>query len=158
MFKNIQHYFEGTASLEQCFASNEQVNERDLALATCVLMVEVASSDQTVAAEEGKVITDLVHSQFGVPKQEIPILIKMAVKARKEAGKLGSFVEKVANCFDEQQKESVLYMVWRMVLADGHIDVNEEKLVDKLAQYLKLSREQSLEAYQKAINEDRSKA
>jgi len=153
MFEDIKDYFEGKRDLSEVLDQNQGPSPKDLVIAASVLLIEVASADQEIAKEEGAEVVNSLAMHFGVPKSDIPALVTLAISAKKEKGKVAEFIDTINSRFSAEQKKQVLTMVWKVGLADGHIDEMEEKFVHHLRNRFDLSEEEGLEAYQEAIND-----
>ena len=146
MFKKLQEYLEGDASLESV-ASGEPSDEK-LQIATGVLLLEMAGRDSDFAPEEVKAVFMAMQSQFGFEQEaEVMELLEKAVDLREKADKIDSFVAQVNSQYSEAQRSVILSMAWKVVLADGEIDKSEQKFAQQLKARLQLSDE----AYKKAI-------
>jgi uncharacterized tellurite resistance protein B-like protein len=153
MFERIKDYFEGTAAIDEALLQDGEVSPKDLVVAACVLLVEVASIDSKIDPAEGSAVVKALSGEFGVPEQAVPELVQLAIAARKEQGKVRAFVELLTNNFSEEQRQQVLVLVWKVIFADGQVEEEEEKLARFLTQKLQLSEDQGLEAYQIAAQD-----
>ena len=117
--------------------------DKDLILATAVLLVEMAASDNEIAQEEGATVGALITGQFGVKYTELEGVIQAAIEARKKAAKIDQFVGCINEHFTEAQKQKVLAMLWKIVIADGKIDKFEERLTTQMKFRFQLTDEQA---------------
>lgn len=152
MFKKIQGYFQEEETLEACVAFDDtgDPTDEDLVIATIVLMVEMAGSDQEIAREEGNEVVQTVCKEFQIAEDRVPELVKLAVSAKKDAGKIDKFVACINEKFNVAQRQKVLSMLWRVVLADGKVDKFEERLAVQMKFRFQLTEEQAEEAKQMA--------
>ncbi len=145
MFKNINSFFSKEETSLQV-DKHGRPTAHELKVATVVLMVEMAGSDKAVAPEEAETVCKGIVKEFDVSEAEIPELVKIAIESRKEQGKIDQFVECINDNFDDQQKILVMAMIWRVILADGKIDVFERKFAAQLKARLQLNDQQAEEA------------
>lgn len=114
---------------------------RDLHIATAVLLIEMAGSDNSIDRTEAEVICQTIHNEFKLPDKEVVELIETALAARKQSGKIDSFVKILNEHFSEGQRKKVLAMIWKVVLADGGLAKSEERFALQMKNRLRLSDE-----------------
>ena len=160
MFKKLIGFFKGEQTIEESIkASLEQdksgkATDQDLHIATAVLLVHVASSDQSIAREEAEIICNVMERNLGIPEEEIPPLVEMAVSARREKGKIDEFVSIINERFDVEQRVLLLSMIWKVVLADQKLEKLEDRMVTQIRNRLRLGIEDDERA--RAMAEDDS--
>ena len=142
MLRKIAEFFKGEQSGVDVDESGNPTSH-DLQVATVVLMVEMASADHEVAPEEAEAVCNAVASQFSVDEEEIPELVQIAIAARQEAGKIDEFVGLINDNFNASQRQRILAMMWKVVLADGRIDKFEERFINQLVSRFQLSEDQA---------------
>ncbi|MCB0352235.1 MAG: TerB family tellurite resistance protein [Bdellovibrionales bacterium] len=122
----------------------------ELLMASAVLMIEMAGADKDIAHAEAQAVCDALASRFGIDEDEIPELVQAAIAARQEKGRIDEFVKAINENFNDAQRQQILSMVWRIVLADGKVDKFEERFAKQLMNRLRLSSEQAEEAREMA--------
>ena len=150
MFGKIKEFFEGETTLE--VDQSGEPTPQELQIATAVLLLEMAGADEDFDPEEVRTCFKSLENQFNVEDSETLEIFEKAESLRQEKGKIDHFVELVNQHFNVKQKQIVLGMVWRVVLADEIIDNYEQKFASQLRTRLQLSREQAEEAKQLAIH------
>jgi len=145
MFEKIRGFFTGEQSTLTVDKSGN-ATERDIHVATAVLLIEMAGSDNEIAREEAEAVCASIQAQFNLHEDEIPELVETAIAARSEAGKIDQFVKVVNENFNTKQRQRVLIMIWQIVLADGKIDKFEERFAKQMQARLQLSDEIAEEA------------
>ena len=138
---NPGHRPEISLKVDQFGAASDQ----DMQVACAVLLVEMARADKAIAPEEGAAVVKLMEREFGVPSSEIPKLIEIAAAACRSGG-----VDLLVRCLNERlsadQRERLLAMVWKVVLADKRVDEHEEGLFEEMRKRLKLTSAQADDA------------
>ncbi len=148
MLERVREFFAGKQTLEVSLAKDRSgaATDRDLQIATAVLLVEMASSDQEIASPEGRAVVDVMTRQFSIPDKDVPELVQVAIAARKEQGRIDEFVKCINDRFDAGQKQRVLAMLWKVVIADGSVQKHEQRLATQMKFRFQLSDEQAQEA------------
>jgi uncharacterized tellurite resistance protein B-like protein len=144
MFSKILDFLQGKTSLE--LDSSGDPTEKDLQIATAVLLLEVAGSDEDYAPEEVKACVTVMNRQFNSDDEETMEILAAAEELRSKAGRIDEFVEAVNENFTEKQRQLILAMAWKVILADQQIENHEQKFASQLRTRLKLTREQAQEA------------
>jgi len=148
MFKSVKEFFRGETSLEVDSTGNP--TSRDIQIATGVLLLEMAGSDEDYAPEEVQTIFRTLEDQFGVDQDEAMNLLEIADAARHEKGKIDEFIKSITQHFSEEQRTRVLAMVWKVIIADGQIDKFERRFAVQLQNRLQLTEAHGEQARQMA--------
>tara|TARA_B100000886_G_scaffold330570_1_gene281135 strand:- start:51 stop:485 length:435 start_codon:yes stop_codon:yes gene_type:complete len=118
--------------------TQEQSSDFEIELTASVLAYEIARSDGEiddneleVLMEEIKVISKKVH------KDEDEIL-KIIEKYSKDSVSFYEFIEDINNDYSKDEKLSLLKFMWKIAYADGKLDVDEERLIRRLADLIKI--------------------
>lgn len=154
MFEKFLDFFSGNTEIGSALEvdANGRPTDKNLHVAAAVLLVEVAGSDDHIAPQEAEAVVKMMSQQFGLDEEEIPELIKLAVVAKKEKGKIDEFLKAINDRLNEEQRQRLFAMVWKVVLADGKIDQGEERLAVAIRYRLQLSKEQALAAEKMAVD------
>lgn len=147
MFDKFRAIFGGSVLSKD---AKGQPTERDVVIATGVLLLEMAGADEDYAPEETQAIFDIMETNFGLTKEEALEILEAADAVRRDGTKLDEFVKTINESFDGKQKERVFASVWKVVLADGRVDNFEQRFATQLRFRLQLSDEQLERAKQMA--------
>lgn len=152
MFSHIKDFFEGDESIDDSLKVDNTGNptDRDLHIATAVLLVEMASADKAIERSEAQALCTTIAHEFELDDGEIPELVQIAIAARKEQGRIDQFVNVINERFNDAQRQKVLTMIWKVVMADRKIDKFEERFAEQMRNRFKLSPEAAAEARQAA--------
>lgn len=148
MFRTLKEFFAGQQPLAVSLDKDRSgtPTDHDLHIAAAVLLVEMARSDEDIAPQEGRAVVDAIAAHFNIPEKEIPELVQIAIAARKEQGRIDEFVKCINERFEAAQRQRVLAMLWKVVLADGSVAKHEERLATQMKFRFQLTDEQAAEA------------
>lgn len=147
MFNKLLEFFQGDESdVGVDVDSDGNPTPHDLHVATVVILMEMAGSDNDIDVTEAETLCNSIATEFGIPEEEIPELVQIAISARAESGKIDQFVTLINKHFNEDQRTQILSMIWQVVLADGKIDRFEERFAVQMKTRFKLSEEDLAEA------------
>ena len=114
--------------------------DASLALATAVLMVDVARADSDFSPEEFDRVVTLATRHFGLTADEAAELANRADETAEELVSLHEFTQLLHTRLDENQKAEVVRLLWRVAYADGRLDMYEDALVLRISDLLHVSR------------------
>jgi len=105
-------------------------------LATAALLVEMVRADATVTGEEAAALYAELGQHFRLRMDESQQLIAAAEREADAAVSLHGFTALLNESLTPPEKCEVLELLWRVALADRHLDKYEEHLVRKVADLL----------------------
>mgnify|MGYP001081320115 CR=1 FL=1 len=108
-------------------------------LATAALLLELARADFSESREEIEAIRHLLERRFGLSGAALDQLIDDAQRRADNAVSLHEFTHRLNRELSEEEKLTIVEMLWRVSHADGHIDKHEEHLVRRIAGLLHIS-------------------
>lgn len=129
-------------------SSNNKVQEANVAL--CVLLLEAAHVDGECSDEEKEHVILTLTTQCNIPRQEIDEFIAQSDKTRKDTVDLFRFTRYMNNNFTKQEKIEVMEAVWRIIHIDGLLEAHEDHFAHKLANLLRLTQKELIDAKIKA--------
>lgn len=107
-------------------------------LTAAILAYEIARSDGEISKDELSVLMEQIKeisSRVGKNQNEILEIIE---KYSKESVSFHEFVEDINKNYTKDKKLSLLKFMWKTAYADGRLDVDEERLVRRLADLIKI--------------------
>lgn len=119
-------------------------------IALCVLLLEAAHSDGECSGEEKAHLVATLSKGYGVEQKDIEDLISDSDAARKEAVDLFRFTRHMNNSLNKEEKIEVMEAVWRILLVDDSLEAHEDHFAHKLANLLRLTHTELIDAKQKA--------
>ena len=110
----------------------------EIELTAAVLAYEVARSDGEVSDTELNVLMEeigIISKKVGKDQSEILKIIEIYSK---DSVSFYEFIHDINQNYSKEEKISLLKFVWKIAYADGQLDVNEEKLIRRLADLIKI--------------------
>jgi uncharacterized tellurite resistance protein B-like protein len=139
----IRRFFDHIAgALSQVDSAESDADERDAAIreATAVLMLDVALVDKVFDESELEHLLELAQRHFGLPPREAAELIDTARSDADQLVSLHEFTHLLHNNLSEEEKASIVGMLWQIAYTDGQLDKYENALVLKISDLLYVSR------------------
>ncbi len=118
----------------------------DAHIALCVLMIEAAHIDGECSDEEMAHVIATLTDNCGVSKQEITELIEQAYQKRNDSIDLFSFTRYMNQNYSKEEKLRVMESVWRVIHIDGKLEGHEDHFAHKLANLLRLTHKELIDA------------
>ena len=110
----------------------------EIELTAAVLAYEIARSDGEISEDELCVLMEEIEKisiKVGKEKSEI---LKIVEIHSKDSVSFHEFIEDINDNFSKDQKLSLLKFMWKTAYADGRLDVDEERLVRRVADLIKI--------------------
>ena len=123
----------------------EQEFER-VQLATCVLLLEVAKSDDEFSSVERTTMEAILEKKFGMPAETIDELVTLAQSHREESTDIWEYTNLINENFFREEKIKIIESAWKIIYADKKLDKYEDHLVHKLAKLLRLRHDDLIKA------------
>ncbi len=134
-------------------AVEQRENEsHDIRIATCALMLEMANIDGEFSPSEREHIVSNLKKDHGLSDECAAELIDASNEELKGSIDLWQFTNLVNQNYSIEEKTRIIEMVWKLAYADGSLDKHEDYLVHKLANLLRLTHKQLIEAKLKVLS------
>ena len=118
--------------------TQEQSSDFEIELTASVLAYEIARSDGEIDDNELKVLMEEIKViSKKVNKDEAEIL-EIIEKYSKDSVSFYEFVEDINNDYTKDEKLSLLKFMWKIAYADGKLEVDEERLIRRLADLIRI--------------------
>lgn len=124
-------------------------------IAVCVLLLEVAKSDDEFDGEEREHIVETLVRRFDLSEEDAHELMAIARERRMASSDLWKFTNAVNQRCTPNEKLEIMEEIWRVIYADGTLDAHEDYLAHKFARLLNLNHPQLIQAKLKVLNENR---
>ena len=125
-------------------------SERALQLATAALLLEMMRSDDRIRDEERLAIAAALRQQFGLDGAQLDTLVSLAEQEARQATDYYQFTSLINTRCDAAQKIRIVENLWRVAIADGHLDAHELHLMRKIADLLHVGHADYVAAKQRA--------
>ena len=137
MLKNIRELL--TRSLSASGEETPADRERALKLATAALLIEVMRADYSENLTENEMIFSQLKRHFDLSEDDAFLLVQEAEREADYAVSLQGFTRLLHEHLSAEEKHAVVEMLWRVAMADEHLDKHEDHLVRKIADLLYVS-------------------
>ena len=118
--------------------TNDKKPSFEIELTAAVLAYEIARSDGDIGNEELRLLMDeikIISKKVGKDEKEIYKIIEIYSN---DSVSFYEFVEDINSNYSKEDKHSLLKFMWDIAFADGKLDVNEERLIRRLADLIKI--------------------
>lgn len=113
-----------------------RVTDRQLQLATAVLLLEAARSDFDLRSDELSAVLGAVRRMMGLTEDEAVTVIRFAEEEVRQSKRLYEFTRLLGDSYTAEQKKALVQQLWEVVFADAQLVASEEYLVRKIADLL----------------------
>lgn len=120
-------------------ASGDVGREDELALATAVLLIEVARADFSEDSIEVDAVAELLMRHLDVSRHDVGQLVDQAQREADHSASLQQFTRQLHEELEPGEKFRIIEMLWRVALADARLDKHEDHLIRKVAGLLYVS-------------------
>lgn len=124
--------------------------DRDLRIATVLVLIQLGHIDDEFESAELKALVVNVGKAFVLDDVEVGELLELTSIIRKKEGALASAVELINQSFSPVQKEEILSVVWKVIVADGVADAIEARYAALVRERFGLGLDAAIRARQKA--------
>jgi uncharacterized tellurite resistance protein B-like protein len=154
MFDAIKEFFKKMGGAKEpshlkVDRSGEGIDEA-LLTAVVAVLIEMSSVDQHVDKGESDQMMSLLDKHFDLPHELTIKYVERAIAERGNSKNIDEFINRINESYNDVQKELLLALVWRIVLADEKVEDKERKLVVQMRYRFKLSEEAATRAQDKA--------
>ncbi|MCH7991821.1 MAG: TerB family tellurite resistance protein [Gemmatimonadetes bacterium] len=150
MLNSIKRFF--SSSMSPAPEADEGSAKKDIRLAACALLLELAHADDEFTDDERQHLESAVRRQFGLDAAESTKLLELAQEAREEAVDLWQFTNLIAENYSTGQKMVLAEIMWGLVYSDGELASKEDYLMRKICNLLRLEPGYLAEARQRVTD------
>ena len=118
---------------------DEPQDDNTIVLAAVSLMLEVARSDSGGEQVEHDLIRGILTNEFKVESELIDNLLEAGVEKVEDATDLFQFTQLINDQYSREQKEGLIYAMWRVALADGKVQAIEDHIIRRVAGLIHVS-------------------
>jgi uncharacterized tellurite resistance protein B-like protein len=117
-----------------------------LRIATCVLLVEAAKTDEEFSAVEEDIITEILQKEFQLSQEAVKDLMEIAHAEREESVDVYEFTRLINRHYSREEKMKIMEFIWHVIYADARLDKYEDYLAHKLGKLLRLHHHEMIDA------------
>lgn len=150
MLDAIKSFFQNAMSPGE--EKESEVRHKDIRLAACALLLELAYADDEFTDEERLHLEGAVRRQYGLDKSQADRLIRLAEKERSMAVDLWQFTKLISDNYTLGQKMVLAEIMWGLVYSDGVLEEREDYLMRKMSHLLGLESGYLTEVKRRVLN------
>ncbi|MBU1235806.1 MAG: TerB family tellurite resistance protein [Gammaproteobacteria bacterium] len=148
MIAGLKEFF--SQFIEPGTETDDTGDEHALQVATAALLLEMMRMDSHIDEEERAAIAEVMREQFRLDADEFAAIRNLAEQAAQKAHDYYQFTSMINQRCDAAQKVRIVENLWRVAMADGHLDAHELHLMRKLADLLHVGHADYVAAKQRA--------
>ena len=152
MLESIKNFFR--SSMSPSADADAKESKKDLRLAACALLLELAHADDEFTDDERDHLQSAVRRQFGLDHAQAEKLMALAEESRNSAVDLWQFTNLIAENYSLGQKMVLAEIMWGLVYSDGELASKEDYLMRKISNLLRLEAGYLAEARQRVEDVD----
>lgn len=150
MVNFIRQFFDKSAPAVS--NGDKSADVRDIRVATCALFLEMAHIDGEFSDAERENIIAILKKDYQLPDEHVGELLKASEEELKKSVDLWQFTNLINQNYSLEEKIRIIELMWEIVYADGKLDHYEDYLVHKLANLLRLTHKQLIDAKLKILH------
>jgi uncharacterized tellurite resistance protein B-like protein len=135
-----------------------KANLGDVRIAACALFLEMARADGEFSDEERRRILASLKNEYHLSEGDALELIQATDQELGQSIDLWQFTKRINQRYSDEEKISIIRMLWKIVYADGTLDKHERYLVHKLSGLLRLGHKELIDAKLRVIREGNDSA
>ena len=148
MLSMFKKFFEGSG------ADNKgEDKDARLRTATCVLLLEAATADDSFSDIEQKKVVEILKSRFGMTDEAVKELIDESKRARQNEADIWYFTNLINQNLSNEEKYDLMEAVWEVIYSDGSLGEFENYVAQKLYRMLNIDHSKFIELKLKVKNE-----
>ena len=124
----------------------ETHSDHDIRVATCALFLEMANIDGEFSEMERRHVVSILKRDFGLSDEEAGSLLDASEEELKGSIDLWQFTNLINQNYSMDEKIRIIESIWEIVYTDGKLEKHEDYLAHKLANLLRLTHKQLIEA------------
>ena len=119
---------------------NKKVNHPsfELELTAAILAYEIARSDGDISENELSVLMSEIEKISIKVNRDKNVILKIVEIYSRDSVSFHEFIEDINKSYLKEDKISLLRFMWQTAYADGKLDVDEERLIRRVANLIKI--------------------
>jgi len=130
--------------------NNAGNRERRLRLASAALLFEVLKTDNHIDERETAAFKEILARDLKLDTEELDEIARLAEEEARQAVSLYEFTSLINESYNYEERVQLIENMWRLALADNHLDKYEEQLIRKTADLIYVSHSDFIRAKLKA--------
>ena len=112
--------------------------EFEIELIAAVLAYEIARSDGEITEEESNLLINEIKKISEKVEKNDDEVLSLIEKHSNDSISFHEFVEDINKDFSKEEKISLIEFLWDMAYADSKLDVDEERLIRRIADLIRI--------------------
>ena len=112
--------------------------QQKMKIATCVILLEAVTADDTLSNQELHTIIELLKSKYDMTDTQVNELIETSKRERDKSADLWYFTNLINENLTMDEKSDLMVMIWEAIYSDGTLDKYENYIAHKLRNLLNL--------------------
>ena len=129
---------------------DEQKYEFDIELVGCALAYEVAKADGSIDLDELEKIKAELTKRSNILGLDSDEVLKSIEMQSNESVSFNDFINQINDNFSQDQKLEMIDFLWQTAYADNVLDVDEERLIRRIADMIRIKDMQVLKLKDRA--------
>ena len=134
-------------------ADRSSTADRELQIATCALLLDIARADTEFTPEEEQKIEQLMRGHFALSEGAFLEIKKLSEQKLKGSIDLWQFAKTIKAQYSYKEKEKIIEMLWEIIYTDDSLHAHEDYLVHKVAELLNLDHGKLIDAKMKILGQ-----
>ena len=110
----------------------------EIELTAAVLAYEIARIDGEISDDELSILMQEIRNIANKVNKDEKEILKIIEIYSNDSVSFYEFVEDINKNYTKENKLSLISFMWQIAFADGNLEVNEEKLIRRLADLIKI--------------------
>lgn len=123
-------------------AKNTDRQDINLDTVAAALIFEVIRADGKVDDSEMQSLTNILKRDFQVDKSELDNILIEAKEVSDTTISLQHLTSKINKQWSNEERQNLLVHLWRIAMADDHVDTHERHIIRRIANLLYLTESQ----------------
>ena len=123
-------------------AKNTDRQDTNLDTVAAALIFEVIRADGKVDDSEMQSLTNILKRDFQVDKSELDNILIEAKEVSDTTISLQPLTSKINKQGSNEERQNLLVHLWRIAMADDHVDTHERHIIRRIANLLYLTESQ----------------
>ena len=119
-------------------SSENKDSSFEIELTAAVLAYEIARIDGEISDDELSVLMQEIRNIANKVNKDEKEILKIIEIYSNDSVSFYEFVEDINKNYTKENKLSLISFMWQIAFADGNLEVNEEKLIRRLADLIKI--------------------
>ena len=119
---------------------------KKIQIATAALFIEIAKADGEISGDERKKIVKNMEEMFDLDDECVGNLINLSEQRVNESISVYEFSSIINENFSREEKYQLIKNLWKIVYADDHLDMYEDRLMKIIGATLNLDHKDIIDA------------